>query len=427
MSFVGGKSGVKYEAIPRGPDGRDEDPMNPRDQSQRHDAAAAALPWTLAAGLLFSLISISVFQGFLAIACALWILILVKDKKRIQFPAYFWALLVYAGLSLIASALSVNPQISFKDSRELLLFLIIPITCSALVSESARKKTSAAVLASGAVSIVYSLYHYFFKAQAGERIPGFMGHYMTQAGLLVLVCCLALGFLFFGRQKFRWVLAPGIALAALCLVLTMTRSGWIGFGAALAVVLALTRPKWLAILPVAAVLVFFLSPQPVKRRALSIFSLKSYSNAQRVQYLEAGIKIIAERPFFGTGPDTVDMVFQDPKYGLSEEAKRNVHLHNNFTQIAAERGLPALAAWLSFLIMASLALLKLTGRKSGRADLAPHAAAALAALLAVVISGFFEYNFGDSEIAMLFFYLISVPFAGRGKTTTDENNPPGLG
>ena len=191
----------------------------------------------------------------------------------------------------------------------------------------------------------------------------------------------------------------------------MTRSGWIGFGAALAVVLALDRPKWLAILPLAAVLVFILSPQPVKRRALSIFSLKSYSNAQRVQYLRAGIKMVSERPLFGTGPDTVDMVFQDPKYGLSEEAKRNVHLHNNLTQIAAERGLPALAAWLTFLIMAFFSLLRRTGRKSGDAALTPHAAAALAALLAVVISGFFEYNFGDSEILTLFLALLALPFA----------------
>jgi len=383
--------------------------MKPADRIQKRSPWIGLLPWTLAAGLLFSFISISIFQGFLAIACLLWAAALIKGKRGIRFPAYFWAMLVYAGLSLIASALSVNPEISFKDSRDLLLFLIIPVTCSALISESDRRKTTAAVLASSAISVVYSLYYYFFRAQAGERVSGFMGHYMTQAGLLVLVCCLALGLLFFGRQKARWLLAPGIVLAAFCLVLTMTRSGWIGFGAALAVVLALDRPKWLAILPLAAVLVFILSPQPVKRRALSIFSLKSYSNAQRVQYLRAGIKMVSERPLFGTGPDTVDMVFQNPKYGLSEVSRQNVHLHNNIIQIAAERGVPTLLAWVCFMAWAFFSLLKLI--KNRGSAVFPHATAAAAALLALVTAGLFEYNFADSEIAVLFLYLITVPFS----------------
>jgi len=398
--------------------------MSQPDQLQKPSLWARLLPWTLAAGLLFSFISISVFQVFLGIAFLLWIVILIKDKEKFQFPSYFWPLLVYVGLSLVASGLSVNPEISFKDSRDLLLFLIIPMTCSALADVPALRKTTTAVIASGTVSLAYSIYYYFIKAQPGERISGFMGHYMTQAGLLVLLCSLALGLLVFGREKLRWVLAPVIVPAVLCLVLTMTRSGWIGFAAALAVILILYRPKLLVILPVAAVLLFVISPQPVKRRALSIFSLKSYSNAQRIQYLKAGIKIIGENPLFGTGPDTVDMVFQAPKYGLSEEAKRNVHLHNNFTQIAAERGLPALAAWVAFLVTSFVSLLKRLRQKDKDTELFPHAAAALAALLAMIISGIFEYNFGDSEIAMLFLYLISVPFAVMWKD--HEDIPQGL-
>jgi len=389
--------------------------MSQSDQLLKPSLLSRLLPWTLAAGLLFSFISISVFQGFLGIAFALWIVILIRDKKKNQFPSYFWPLLVYAGWSLLASGLSVNPEISFRDSRDLLLLLIIPITCTALEDAGALRRTTMAVLISGAAGIAYSLYVYFFKAQPGERISGFMGHYMTQAGLLVLYSCLVLGLFFFSRKKLRWTLAPVIVLAAFCLLLTMTRSGWIGFGAALAVILLLSKPKLLIVLPVAALLVFFLSPQPVKRRALSIFSLKSYSNAQRVQYLKAGIKIIGEYPLFGTGPDTVDMVFQAPKYGLSEEAKRNVHLHNNFTQIAAERGLPALAAWAIFLIMAFFTLLKRLRPKERDAVIFPHAAAALAALLAMTVSGLFEYNFGDSEIVMLFLYLLSVPFTAPWK------------
>jgi hypothetical protein len=35
----------------------------------------------------------------------------------------------------------------------------------------------------------------------------------------------------------------------------------------------------------------------------------------------------------------------------------------------------------------------------------------LAALLGLFVAGLFEYNFADSEITMLFLYIITVPFS----------------
>jgi O-antigen ligase len=284
---------------------------------------------------------------------------------------------------------------------------------SAAATETGRSRTTLALLVSGYLSIIYSLGYYAFEAQPGERIQGFMGHYMTQAGLLLLFLCAAMSFFMFSRGKLRWLWLTAIPLAGVCLALTLTRSAWIGFAVAAAFILFLWKPKTLILLPVAAGLVFLLSPQPVKRRALSIFSLESSSNRQRLQYIRAGVRIIKERPIFGTGPDTVDMVFQDPAYGLSVEARRNVHLHNNIIQIAAERGIPTLAAWLAFIIWAFLSLLRLLRNRGS--PVFPHATAAAAAMLALFTAGLFEYNFADSEIAVLFLYLLTVPFASSKK------------
>lgn len=302
---------------------------------------------------------------------------------------------------------------SLKDARELLLYFVVPIAMSAAATTTSRARTTLALLASGYLSIIYSLGYCVFKAQPGERIQGFMGHYMTQAGLLLLFLCAAMSFFVFSRDKLRWLWAATIPLAGVCLALTLTRSAWIGLVVAAAFILLFWKPKTLILLPVAVGLVFLLSPQPVKRRALSIFSLESSSNQQRLQYARAGVRIIKERPVFGTGPDTVDMVFQDPAYGLSVEARRNVHLHNNIIQIAAERGIPTLAAWLVFIIWAFFSLWKLL--KNRRSPVFPHAAAAAAALLALVTAGLFEYNFADSEITVLFLYLLTVPFASSRK------------
>jgi O-antigen ligase len=246
-----------------------------------------------------------------------------------------------------------------------------------------------------------------------------MGHYMTQAGLLVLFVSLALAMLFFGRKKTRWLWGAGAVAAVAALELTLTRSAWIGLAVALCVLVFLYRPKFALAVPVIIVIVFFASPAPVKQKALSIFTLHGFSNRIRVEYFHAGLKIIRDYPLFGTGPDTVDMVFQNPKYGLSEDAKRNVHLHNTPVQIAAERGIPALLAWLAFVVWTFLELAKLVrvrGKGKERAGgrdpvVTPLAAAALAGLAAFAVSGLFEYNFGDSEVLALFLFLMTVPFA----------------
>ena len=357
------------------------------------------------------MVSISVMESFLALAFIFWVATLITTKTKPQFPSFFWPLLVYSGLSLLSCFFSVNPEISLKHAKELLLYIIIPIVMTALAMRRGRTATTAALLGSGLISTLYSIGYFLFKAQPGERIQGFMGHYMTQAGVLLLFICAGLSLFLFLRNKTRWVWAAACLLAIFALALTLTRSAWVAFVVALCFLLYLYKPRALVLVPVAVGLFFVLSPRVMKDRALSIFNPKHVFNQTRIEYLKAGIKIIKDFPLLGTGPDTVEMVFQDPKYGLSEVAKKNVHLHNNFTQIAAERGIPALLAWLAFVGWAFASLVGLL--KSRDPSVLPYAAAGTAALAAFFAAGLFEYNFGDSEVIVLLLYLITLPFAVR--------------
>ncbi|MQY60554.1 hypothetical protein GH153_01770, partial [bacterium] len=307
------------------------------------------LPLFIALYLLFSMVSISLSQIFLSLSLIFWIVILIREKQKFTFPSFFWPILIYAALSLVSSFLSVNPELSLKDSRELLLFLIIPIVYTGFYGEKVLKKANLALLASAYLSGLYSLFYFFFKPSPGGRISGFMGQVMTQGGLLLLFSCMALSMLIFSRDRTRYLWGLGFLLSLFALVLTQTRSAWVGLIIAAALILFLYKPKALIIVPFAVGLFYLVSPQPIKKRALSIFSLKSY-NKIRIEYMRAGLKIIGDFPLVGTGPDTVEIVFQKPKYGLSEEAKRNVHLHNNILQIAAERGIPTLLVWLTFMV-----------------------------------------------------------------------------
>jgi len=367
------------------------------------------LPLFLALYLLFSMISISLSQIFLFFALICWIVILIRKKQKFIFPSFFWPLIVYIVLSLGSSFLSVNPETSLKDSKELLLFLIVPMVYIGFFKERVLKKANLTLLTSAYLSCLYSFFYFFFKASPGERIEGFMRQVMTQGGLLLLFSCMALSMLLFTHNRIRYLWGLGFLLSLFALILTQTRSAWVGLVIASSLVLLIYKPKALIIVPLAIGIFYFTSSQPIKRRALSSLSLTHPDNRTRVEYMRVGIKIIKDYPFFGTGPDTIEMVFQNPKYELSKRAKRNVHLHNNILQIGAERGIPTLLAWLTFMVWIFISLIRLLKNKDP--TLLPFTVAALAALFALFTAGLFEYNFADSEITMLFLYMITIPFS----------------
>jgi len=370
---------------------------------------AAILPVLFSLALLFSFVSISCTQALLGLAFVVWLAGLVRKDWTGTVPAFFWPLVGYAVWSLLAAALSVNPAMSFLDSRDLLIFLIIPMITLGLSAVADVRLAARAVLVSATAGSLYGLGHFLLRAAPGERSTGFMGHYMTQGGLLLLFGALAVPFVLFLKTRERFVWGGAFVVSAVALTLTYTRSAWVGLGVVLVFLLLLYKPKALVLLPVLAALAFVASPPSIRYRVKSIFNPNAYSNHLRIEYFKAGIQIIKDFPLHGTGPDTVDLVFQNAKYGLSEDAKKNVHLHNNLTQIAAERGLPALLAWLLFMSMAFVSSFRLCRDKSS--PLFPYAAAAAASVLAVFFAGLFEYNFGDSEIQTLFLALLSLPFA----------------
>ncbi|MFH1945684.1 MAG: O-antigen ligase family protein [Acidobacteriota bacterium] len=359
--------------------------------------------------LLFSFISITIAQVFLAVALIGWLGFHIRTKRKIRIPGFYIPLLVYVGLSLLVSLFSVNPGISFLDGREMLLYLIVPIVFTGFVSLKGLVTVNRVLLISFAVTCVYSFYYYAFSSTPGERITGFMGHWMTQAGLLLLFCSLAAALFLFKKRNIRYAWGGAFILGLPLILLTLTRNSWVGLFAAGVVIVLLWKPKALLLVPVLAALFFLVSPGYIKDRVISTFDLKNPTNKQRFEYWSAGLKIIRDFPLHGTGPDTVEMVFQHPKYGLSEIARSNVHLHNNVLQIAAERGLFTLTAWLVFVIWLCVDLLRLLKRRDG--PVFPYAAGALAALVGLFSAGLFEYNFGDSEVVVLFLYIATVPFA----------------
>jgi O-antigen ligase len=166
--------------------------------------------------------------------------------------------------------------------------------------------------------------------------------------------------------------------------------------------------RLLALIPIVVVGGVLLAPQALTDRVYSIFDRNDLTSRDRVAMLQAGVAIVKDYPLAGVGPAQIERVY--PYYRVPDAVKpTNPHLHNVPMQIAAERGLPALGAWIWFVGSASLGLFKLL-RQSRNKSLA---AAGLGAMAAMLAAGLTEYNFGDSEFLMLLLVMITLPFAAN--------------
>src|SRR5512135_3416392 len=71
--------------------------------------------------------SIAAAEGLLALAFLAWIATLAVNREPVTLPAMFWPLVAYAAVTLVSVSFSLDPPASVSASRQLLLFLAVPI------------------------------------------------------------------------------------------------------------------------------------------------------------------------------------------------------------------------------------------------------------------------------------------------------------
>ena len=385
----------------------------------------------------------------------------------------------FAIWTFMSAAFAPSPIASHESAKKLVLFFLLYFAAEALRAHDARESLLDAMLIGGIALASLGILQYLFLGYdtMDMRPRSFLGHYMTTSGVIAIVlmisaqrlfslkaaprltppslavCVLVvvaavavmLGYLtglmateierfailgiavLAGRRAFSngtWpdaslsdtlavVMAP---LGAAALILSRTRSAWLGVLAGLAVIAWLKRPRLLLILPgiVGAFLLF--SP----RAFLDRLTVTDASSRDRYYMWQAGLDMILDKPIFGQGTGMILSVY--PRFRWQGAPNQNApHLHNNFVQIAAERGLPCLVflGWLLYLL----------GREAWRAREASRSGpVVLAVLTATLVSGMFEYTLGDSEILMLILLLAALPFAvsasARERAEAEVPAPP---
>lgn len=244
-----------------------------------------------------------------------------------------------------------------------------------------------------------------------DRANGGLSHYMTYAGLLmVLALALAARALSSSRPRAARLADGAVAAAAALLVgLTFTRSAALGLAAGAVVLLSTMRPRTALLVVLAAAALLAVSPGSVRDRLSTSFDLRDDAARDRVAMWKAGASMIADRPFLGLGPGRVGDLY--PLYRREGFVDARVgHLHDNIIHTAAETGVPSALAYLALVAAAAAGAWPLA-RDGSRPGVQALARGALAVNAALFVAGLFEYNFGDVEVLRAMLVLLALPFA----------------
>lgn len=343
--------------------------------------------------------AISESMAFFAILWLGWAI-----AKRLIEPAFHilcYPLALY-GIASTVSALASPRRIHlFGEGMLWLKMLIFPaaLTLFRAVPRLRQLALYGHAVAAAGIGLI-GLFQYFVldRRDLEHRITGASTHVMTFSGLLLPMSLLLL-ILWFHERK-PWQLVTGV-IVTLALLLTFTRSAWLGWIAAIVVVLLFTRPRALVHVVPLLILGMALMPIDLFSRFVSTFDARQSSNLDRIRMLQAGVEIIRDYPLLGVGPANVKEVY--PLYRTHDAPRFRIpHLHNNVVQIWAERGIVALVAYLLL-----LALFLRECAHGWRGPNRAFAQAGVAIATGLACAGLFEFNFGDTEV----FYLMLDLFA----------------
>jgi O-antigen ligase len=88
------------------------------------------------------------------------------------------------------------------------------------------------------------------------------------------------------------------------------------------------------------------------------------------------------------------------------------HFHSTPLQIAVERGLPTLAAWVWFVVAYLIFLFRLIGKTRTRSRFATTVVAAvLAGFVAFLTTSFAHYNLGEEPLVTSLFFFFGIAIA----------------
>jgi O-antigen ligase len=256
------------------------------------------------------------------------------------------------------------------------------------------------------------------------RATGLYGQFVTYAEVLQLIIALALGLFVSLPVKRSW--AGALLLLALAglggaLLLTVTRASWLGCLVSTLIILLLGVGRRAMILIGVLAIPLILAGLFVlqQKRNVSFIDQADQSTTWRETVWREGFNLLVSKPrhlAIGIGMDSIKGHWRE--WGMFAGGRIPLgHMHSDYLQIALERGVPALLLWLALLFVYARTLWR--SLKLARAGSISEGFSgpwvdqglllgALGGLAGFLTSGLVHYNWGDSEVVMVFYMIMGL-------------------
>ncbi|HTK83091.1 MAG TPA: O-antigen ligase family protein [Bacteroidota bacterium] len=361
-------------------------------------------------GITFSIAVSSIAMGT---AIGLWLVILVMTRFRgfDRTPLdYFF--LAYAAAEILATIFSVSPADSLVNMKRLLLIAVMYL---ALTSVDSERKIKIVLVLLAVVTTLLTLFELFSLTKIGEhfvRIALFQ-YYITEAEIKMIVMLMLVPVIIHAGTPRYWRTGAIVSEIVLLLgiIVTQTRSSWLGLIAGVCA-LAFVRSKKLLIAVVAVVGLFVLfAPSDFKNRASSMFDPNMTSNLTRIHMIQTGWRMFQDYPIVGTGD--IDLKKLYITYITPIDEGEGGHLHNNMMMLLVTLGAVGFIATMAVFVKIFTVELDLIKNTENHWLFESVALGAFACYIAFHVNGLFEWNFGDHEIAVFLWFTIGLAMAAH--------------
>lgn len=363
--------------------------------------------------------SVAISQMLLGVALLVALVRLALRRDRPAITGVELTGLLLVGWALATILFSTDPGESLVRAKRFYLFTALWLCAGYVRGEGRRGILLAAAIFGAAFNCVYTILTEAWPLSGYTgRLPMMQNSIITGSWLVMAGALLALAHVLHGGGRRARALTAFAGLPMLAaLLLTQSRSAWLGFAAGAAVVVGLRRKRLLIVLAAAGVLVFALGPGAFRERLRTIVDPTFRTNMQRFDVWERGWQLVREHPVVGVGD--VNLKPFSPEVliaGAPGHVTRLGHFHSNVVMMAVIWGVPGLVLGVGFLGALLLRLwrqFRLAAGPDGRdtPTLRVWSAAALGVWTGLVVTGIFDWSFGDPEFTLVAFSTFGAALA----------------
>lgn len=402
-------------------------------------------------------------QISIAVANAVWIFLLLlgiarfsMDRSSFQVTPLAKPILWLLAITFLATILAIDPIKSFKEWKQISLVTVFWLTINSISDETQLKKIVRTFVIAAVLVSLFGIFQYVLGINMEDnviihnpypalqhwsqsvltrisldhgRAIGSRSHPLTFAECLMMAltftCVLAV---LAESKKQRFMYGMAVTIMGLALLFSNSRGPWLGAAAGIcSIVFFKPSKKVIAVLLLLLILIPTLiagvsfatkgKRNSVVERIQKAINWRSDGDSrERVLMWQSGLKMIKDHPWFGIGVGNIGKIYSRYKSPEAWHKGNESELHSNFVQIPVERGLFGLGAFVVLLAVFFREGYRAFKIQAGKSRfLQAVALGGIVSVISFLVAGLTETTYNDSEIIMLFYFMMGLTMWIRNK------------